>query len=95
MNCGGELIKECAATIVDDEYDALVMLKREQEQALFSVIDRALSDKEQMKAFTKASRIAASQNPAYDDIWGSRSSVVTQQNIDRVYEILIKRGRGV
>ncbi len=48
--------------------------------------DKELSMKEQKRAFADAGRIAANNNPAADNIFGSRSFVIIHRNFDIAYE---------
>ncbi len=67
-------------TLLEDEYRALARLKDEHLQALLSAIDGSLSAEEQQSAFVEASRRVERENPAVDNIYGSRSHVVVNRS---------------
>ena len=60
-------------------------LKKDHLQALFDAINSSLSVKEQKSAFAKASNSVEMLNPAYYNLFGSRSHVVTHKNFDLAY----------
>lgn len=72
-------------SLLEDEFLALVKLKKDHLQALFDAINSSLSVKEQKSAFAKASNSVEMLNPAYYNLFGSRSHVVTHKNFDLAY----------
>ncbi len=81
-----ELIRRFESTLIEDEFSALVRLKRDHLNALTNALDKGLSEKEQKIAFAEAGRNAEADNPAADNIFGSRSIYVINKNFDIVYE---------
>ena len=73
-------------TLLEDEFNQLIQLREEHRQALLDAIDSNLSEKEQIKAFANASNDVEKNNPAFDNVYGSRSYVVTDRNFDLAYE---------
>ncbi len=73
-------------SLLEDEFLALVQLKKDHRQALFDAINKSLSENEQKSAFAEASNRVEMLNPAADNYFDSRSHVVTNENFDLAYE---------
>ena len=81
----GELKHRVEWRLIEDEFRALARLKEDHLRALLRAIDKQLSPEEQKTAFAEASREVENRNPAYCNIWGSRSHVVIHKNFDLAY----------
>jgi hypothetical protein len=73
-------------SLLEDEFLALVQLKKDHLQALFDAINKSLSEDEQKSAFAEAGNRVEILNPAADNYFDSRSYVVTHKNFDLAYE---------
>lgn len=80
------LITALASNIVEDEFNALLELRDGHRKALFDAIDSTLSEKEQKDKFAKVSRMVEYSNPAFMNVFGSRSRVITKHNFDLAYQ---------
>lgn len=81
-----KIIQRLIANLLEEEFSALLQLRDAHKKALFDVIDKSLSEREQRDAFTEASRLVESNNPACQNVLGCRSYLITHHNFDLVYE---------
>lgn len=82
-----KIIQRLATNILEDEFQALLRLRDEHKNALFNAIDKSLFEKEQKNAFAKASRVVEKNNPATQNVMGSRSYLIMSNNFDLVYDV--------
>ncbi len=71
--------EEVEDVLVDHEYIALVKFKEDLTEALMSSINKNLSKKEQIEAFSDAQRLIFNLNPAADDVAESRTHKVESE----------------
>lgn len=81
-----KIILQLASNFLEEEFQALLRLRDEHKNALFNAIDKSLSEREQRDAFAEASRIIEGNNPAFQNVLGCRSYLITHHNFDLAYE---------
>jgi hypothetical protein len=81
-----KIIDSVAKNIIDDEFNALLNLRDEHKQGLFGNIDVKITRKEQKNNWAKVSGSIEFKNPAYLNVYGSRSDTVTHHNFDLVHQ---------
>ncbi len=81
-----KLVKHFEKSLVDDEFKALVQLKKQELEAMLKAIQPSLSKKEVHDAICEASKSVCNKNPAYDNCFGNRGEEISEKNFDIAFE---------
>ena len=80
------LTERLAKNLIKDEFEDLRAFQEAERKALSAAFDPKLSEDDQAKAFAKASNRAEAGHPAVYNYEGSRSYIVTHNNLHRAYD---------
>ncbi len=81
-----KLAKHFEKSLLDDEFKALLKLKKQELDAMLTAIQPWLSKKEVHDAICNASKSVCNKNPANDYLFGSRSFEISEKNFDIAFE---------
>ena len=85
-----KLVKYFEKSLIDDEFNALVQLKKDLPKAMQNACDSSLPKEEQKKAILEAAHDVERSNPANEWRDGSRSLFISKEIYDSVLKKLIK-----
>ena len=80
------LTERLAKNLIEDEFEDLRAFQEAGRHALSAAFDPKLSESEQADAFAKASNRAEAGHPSVYNYEGSRSHIVTHNNLHRAYD---------
>ena len=80
------LTERLAQHLIEDEFEDLRAFQEDERNALSAVLDPKLSERDQAKAFAKAANHTEAGHPAVDLYDGSRSHIVSHNNLHPAYD---------
>lgn len=81
-----KLAKYFEKSLLEDEFKALLKLKKQELKAMLKTINPSLSKNEQRKAICNASKSVCNKNPAYDNCFGNRGEEISEKNFDIAFK---------
>ena len=82
-----KLIKHYEKSLIDDEFNSLVQLKKDLPEAMLNTFDSSLSEKDQKDALLEVAHNIERNNPANQWRDGSRSLFISE----KIYDTIIKK----
>ena len=80
------MTEKLAKNLIEDEFEDLRAFQEDHWNALLAAFDPKLPDCDRKDAFAKASNNAEAGHPAVENYEGSRSYIVTHNNLHRAYD---------